>query len=149
MAYLGQRTFVSYEKKASGWGEVFDEEQDIYTDIWSGETKEGFTHNTKNTEDDLSENDELDKALEKIRKYLESKNGVIHSIDELPLESTFIHLRLRIYTNLQTYGYFDVLSKSSGNKVSSRISEVEYDFDKPVNQDRRVGKECRYRWSLY
>jgi|SRR5690554_1041486 len=33
MAYLGQRTFASFEKKARGWGKLFEEDQEMYTDV--------------------------------------------------------------------------------------------------------------------
>jgi hypothetical protein len=39
MAYLGQRTFASFEKKVSGWGEIFEEDEEVFGDVFHEDKK--------------------------------------------------------------------------------------------------------------
>ena len=169
MAYFGQRTFSSYQKEDEGWGKLFEEDQELYTNVkdWfkneldvviPEEERESFDSEISNSTEDKTaselhtggeaellmdenqsgEKEELEKALNKIKEYLNSSNGVLHSFEELPLESSHIYIRVKVYSNRQTFGYFDVRLNSEKNKYFTRISEEEYGFDRPDNQDKLI-----------
>ncbi len=46
MAYLGQRTFASFEKKVSGWGEIFEEDEEVLGEFFGDIEKKKADENT-------------------------------------------------------------------------------------------------------
>lgn len=58
MAYLGQRTFASFEKKSRGWGSIFDEEEE-YENVYKQELSFSENINVENEEEAYQEGEPI------------------------------------------------------------------------------------------
>lgn len=113
MAYLGQRTFASFEKKARGWGDFFEEEEGEFTNM-----EDSYKNETLNEEI----NNELDIIIV-ISEELESYDPEIrkNALYKLNLENSRSAWELLLYT-AQLNPNFDTRAEA-GEMISKKLNE--------------------------
>ena len=89
--------------------------------------------------------DRITKQKKLIKKYDYSKNLVGQVKQEIQLPSIFIKKNIYKYLSNSIKEYV----KASTGKLTKKVKIINFWIVRQRSEERRVGKECRSRWSPY
>ena len=137
MAYLGQRTFASFEKKAKGWGELYDLDQELYTNVknWfkNKSSKEVDFQVDANEEDpyklalQLNSTDEKERLIALRKAFSMGKNGwdfIINMYSAIYWTNVHDEINQKVIDNYDFRSYVLNMAHSENNQLGINALQI-------------------------